>query len=371
MKTHIESVEIYRVDMPLVTPFTTAYGSDNTIGSVLLRMRGGGAEGWGETSPLQFPTYSPEWAGGVFVTLRDVLAPRIVGQSIERGADIQRLLAPFKQNPFAKAALDLAWWDLEARLREVPLWRLIGGTNPTIQVGADFGVQKSFDVLLQKIGTAVDDGFKRVKLKFRRGWDVDMIAAVRDSFPDTVFHIDCNSSFTPDDRSMFMSLDRYNLAMIEQPLAHDDLIDHAELQNAVDTPICLDESINSVERARKAIRIGACRWINLKPGRAGGLTPVLQIHDMCEKNGIKCWVGSMLESAVGASFLKALSTLSNIAYPNDIFPSSRFYVDDLGTPEIELSGPSEMTLFEEPGCGASPKPELLERYTVERAVVRP
>ncbi|HEY3415532.1 MAG TPA: o-succinylbenzoate synthase [Armatimonadota bacterium] len=365
----IDAIALYRVAMPLVYPFATAYGSDDAIESVLVRLTSGGVEGWGESSPMRNPHYSPEWAAGIFLLLREVLAPRLLGEEIATGAELQARLGAVKGNFFAKAALDTAWWDLHARLRGEPLWQTLGGGSPTVTVGADFGVMDTLDMLVRAIGTAVDAGFQRVKLKFRPGWDLEMVRTVRAAFPDTVFHVDCNSGYRLADLPIFQQLDRYNLAMIEQPLMYDDLLDTAALQREIATPICLDESITSVDKARQAIEIGACRWVNIKPGRVGGLTPALAIHNLCADAGIPCWIGGMLESAVGASHCLALATLPNIKYPSDVFPSSRFYREDLATPEIALSSPSHITASSAPGIGVEPHPERLAACTVENAVV--
>lgn len=362
-----ERIEIFHVSMPLISPFTTAYGSDDAIHSVLLRIDSGGAYGWGESCPLQLPTYSPESAAGAFLHLRDVLIPLVLGKSVSSGKELQQRLSCIKGNQFAKAALDLAWWDLYSRSEGLPLWKLINGRAGAIEVGADFGVMETLDLLLDAVARANKDGFKRIKLKFRPSWDLEMVSTVRRSFPHVVFHIDCNGAYTLRDSPMFERLDQYNLAMIEQPLAYDDLVDHAELQRRIKTPICLDESITSPDKARKAIQLGACRWINLKPGRVGGLTQALEIHDICQSGGIPCWVGSMLESALGASFLKALATLPNIKYPCDVFPSRRFYLKDLASPEITYSGSSQMTLSSAIGAGAQPDADELKRLTVEHA----
>jgi O-succinylbenzoate synthase len=366
---HIDRIELYRVAMPLLYPWKTAYGEDAVIESVLVKMTSGDLVGWGETSPLAAPTYSPEWAGGVFAALRQWLAPRIAGQEITSGAQVQERLALIKGNPFAKAGIDLAWWDLHGRQQQQPLWKLIGGRQPAVTVGADFGIMDSIDDLLAGIGEAVTAGFRRVKLKFRPGWDVPMLQAVRQAFPTTVFHIDCNSGYRLADAPLFRSLDEFDLAMIEQPLGHDDLLDHAALQKEIRTPICLDESITSVDRARQALAVGACRYVNIKPGRVGGLTNALAIHDLCRAQGIPCWVGGMLESAVGAAHCMALATLPGFTYPADIFPSHRFYAQDLAEPEIRLSGPSLVTALDRPGIGTAPHPDRLERMTVEHAEV--
>jgi len=366
----IESIELYRVAMPLVYPFRTAFGNDDTIESVLVCMRSGRDYGWGESAPWRYPAYSPECAATVFLMVRDVLAPLVLGKDVESGEALQGLLSGIKGNPFAKAALDLAWWDLHAKRHGQPLWRALGGRDPVVDVGADFGVMESVALLLETIEGAVADGYKRVKLKYRPGWDLDMIAAVRERFPELTVHIDSNSAYTLDALAMFRQLDAYGLAMIEQPLAHDDLVDHATLQAAIETPVCLDESITSVDKARKAIEIAACQWVNIKPGRVGGLTNALAVHNFCAAAEIPCWVGGMLESAIGASHCLALATLSNIKYPSDIFPSVRFYERDLARPPMLHSGPSQFRASDAPGAGAEPEREMLEQCTQQRAELR-
>jgi O-succinylbenzoate synthase len=366
----VDSLEIHRVAMPLVYPFRTATGDDHTIESVLVRMASGDRSGWGETAPGQLPTYSGEWAAAVFLTARDVLAPLLLGEDIASGEDLQQRLSHIKGNQFAKAVLDSAWWDLYARTRGEPLWQSLGGSGPTVDVGADFGIMETIESLLDTIGTAVESGFKRIKLKYRPGWELDMVAAVRAAYPNIVFHVDCNSAYRLDDLPMLKRLDEYGLAMIEQPLAHDDLLDHAELQRHITTPICLDESITSLDKTRKAIAIGATKWVNIKYGRVGGVTNARAIHDLCAQSGLPCWIGGMLESAVGASHCLALATLPNVKYPSDIFPSSRFYREDLAAPEIALSGPSQVTAQQGPGIGVHPRPEELSRLTLEHALLR-
>lgn len=365
----IDRIELYHVAMPLISPWRTAYGEDAVVESLLVKMVSGNAFGWGESSSLAAPCYSPEWAGGVFATAKKWFAPRLIGQDIQSGAQLQQLLAIFKGNPFAKAGFDLAWWDLHSRMEGKPLYRLLGGTKPDVTVGADFGVADSVDELVRDIGKAVEAGFARVKLKFRPGWDLPMIHAVRRAFPETVFHIDCNSGYRIEDAGLFRELDQFNLAMYEQPLGHDDLVDHAELQRQVKTPVCLDESINSVDRARQAIALGSCRYVNIKPGRVGGLTNAVAIHNLFHAAGIPCWIGGMLESAVGVAHCLAIATLPGCTYPADIFPSSRFYREDLGDPAAVLSGKSQMRASDGPGAGVTPNESRLERMTVEKAVI--
>lgn len=366
----VDRIELYHVAMPLIYPWRAAYGEDHSINSVLVKVVSGEWYGWAETTPLSAPSYSPEWSGGVFRLIRDILAPRLVGHNVENPEELASRLAPYKGNNFAKAGLEIAWWVLHSKLKGKPLHLLLSGESREVPVGADFGVQDSIEILLQKVRRAVEEGYPRVKLKFRRGWDVDMLKAVRDEFPDYTFHIDCNASFTLKDLDLFKKADRFGLAMIEQPLDHSDLLDHAELQRQIETPICLDESITSPSVMEKAIHLRSCRYVNVKHGRVGGLTNAVKIHDICKDAGIPCWVGGMLESAVGGGISIELATLPNFKYPADIFPSKVQYAKDLSSPEVELSARGKMVPSNVPGIPYEPRADMLERCTLEGAVVR-
>ena len=367
----IDRIDIFHVAMPLIYPWRTAYGEDAAIHSVLCRMSSGSVDGWGESSPFEAPCYSPEWAGGLFAVARDWLAPAIVGCEITSPQELQQKLAIFKGNPFAKAVLDTAWWSLSSKTSGVPLHVLLGASRNQVPVGADFGVMDSLDDLLQSVGQAVDEGFPRVKLKFRPGWDLPMLRAVRRQHPDHTIHIDCNSGYRISDLPLFQEVDEFGLAMIEQPLQHDDLIDHAELQASLQTPVCLDESITHPRQAEQAIALGSCRYVNIKPGRVGGLTNAVAIHDIFREAGIPCWTGGMLESATGSALCVALAMLDNFMYPADIFPSQRFYHEDLADPPLRLGKsadgiPSVSALMNLP----EPVAARLKQRTVQHAVIR-
>jgi len=367
----IDSVELYHVRMPLIYPWRTAYGEDPDIHSVLVKMVSGDTYSWGETTPLKAPCYLPEWTGGTFALMKEFLAPQIVGRDINSAEELLNMLSHFKGNPFAKAGLEIAWWVLKAKMDGKPLHRLLGGRSRPVEVGADFGIQDSIDMLLKKIQRAVDEGYPRVKLKFRLGWDVNMLKAVRDSFPDYTFHIDCNAAFTLKHLELFKKVDRFELAMIEQPLNYADLIDHAELQRQIATPVCLDESVTSPETAEKAIRLKSCRYVNIKTGRVGGLSNATKIHDLCEEAGIPCWVGSMLESGVGIGVAAELATLPNFKYPADIFPIKVLYSEDLAAPEISLCAPGKVAVSKVPGIPYEPKEDMLKNNTVNKVVIKP
>jgi O-succinylbenzoate synthase len=367
----IDSVELFHVAMPLIYPWRTAYGEDAACHSVLCRLTSGSVEAWGESSPLAAPCYSPEWAGGVFAVAKEWLAPAIVGRDVASGQELQWHLAVYKGNPFAKGLLDVAWWNLASRIAGIPLHRLLGATRDRVAVGADFGVMDSLDDLLGAVGKAVAQRFPRVKLKFRPGWDLDMLRAVRRQHPRATFHIDCNSGYRLADLDLFRKIDEFRLAMIEQPLAHDDVVDHARLQAAIETPVCLDESVTCSRHAEQAIALKSCQYVNIKPGRVGGLTNAKIIHDLCQQAGIPCWVGGMLESATGAAACVALAMLDNFTYPADIFPSSRFYHEDLAERPLELTTLADGT----PGVAAfddipAPNAARLEKLCVARAMIK-
>lgn len=367
----IDGIELYHVSMPLISPWRTAYGEDPAIHSVLVKMISGDTYGWGETTPLKAPCYSPEWAEGVYTLIKAFLAPQIVGQEIERPNDLLTLLEPFKGNPFSKAGLEIAFWVLKAKTEGKPLHQLLGGRSRPVAVGADFGVQDRIDTLLTKIQLAIDEGYPRVKLKFRLGWDLNVLKAVRNAFPDLTVHIDCNAAFTLKHMDLFKKVDRFDLAMIEQPLYHTDLIDHATLQKAIHTPICLDESITSPQSAMQAIHLESCRYMNVKTGRVGGLLNAVTIHDLCDEAGIPCWVGGMLESAVGSGVSAELATLSNFQYPADIFPSKRLYINDLARPEIFLCSPGKVAVSKVPGTPYEPQDDMLKAHTLHKTWITP
>lgn len=245
---------------------------------------------------------------------------------------------------------------------------LLGATRDEVPVGADFGVGDSIDELLSDVQGAIDEGYPRIKLKFRPGWDIEMLSAVRGVAPTHPIHIDCNSGYTLEHAELFKQVDQFQLEMIEQPLQYDDVVDHAKLQEAIRTPVCLDESINSLHRVQKAIQLKSCRYVNIKPGRVGGLTNAVAIHNTCQAAQIPCWVGGMLESAVGSASCVALAMLDNFTYPADIFPTERFYREDLSDPEFCLHKnadgvPSARALETVP----SPKSELLQKWTQQEA----
>jgi O-succinylbenzoate synthase len=365
----IDAIELFYVVLPLVQPFRTAYGQDEAIHSVLVRMASGEAEGWGEAVPLYAPTYSAETATSAFFLLGELFAPRLIGRNLETSDELLACLAPFKGNPLAKAAVESAWWVLQATLMGQPLHRLLGGKTRSVEAGADIGIQDSYDLLLAEIQKEVDRGIKRVKLKVRPGWDLEMIRLVRATFPRLTVHIDCNAGYALEDLPFFLAIDDLGLAMIEQPLFHTNLFDHAQLQGQLQTPICLDESITSLRDFALALRLGSCRILNIKYGRVGGLSVALKLHHMAQEAGMACWVGGMLESGVGVGINIELATLPNFTYPGDLFESSRFVGEDLTGP-VQISPNSTFTPTSTPGTGYKPVRARVEQMARQRKLVK-
>jgi O-succinylbenzoate synthase len=335
----IDAVDVYWVRIPLAFVWKTSYADQHHTDTILVRMESEGQHAWGESCPPYIPAYSAEHTVATFHTVREHMAGRLVGQDIQSAQDLLHRIDFVKGNQFARAALEITWWVLEAKRQGVPLHVALGGKGDAVAVGADFGIQDSLDTLMGKIQGAIDEGFPRVKLKFRPGWDLDMVVAVRSTFPTFTFHIDCNAAYTLAEADLFRSLDRYQLAMIEQPLADDgmSLVNHAALQSRIETPVCLDESGHSLAHIQAAIRLRSCKVVNIKMARVGGLTASRDIQALCAQHGIPCWVGGMLESAIGGAICVELATLPNFTYPADIFPSSYFYRNDVGKPEIVLA----------------------------------
>ncbi|MGQ9575150.1 MAG: o-succinylbenzoate synthase [Thermoguttaceae bacterium] len=360
----IDTIELFHVALPLKKPLATPAGPATTLQTVLVRMQSGQTAGWGEASPGTGPWAGPEWAGGVFACLRDWLAPRLVGTHVDSGAQLHERLAAVQGNRYAKAALDTAWWDLSARLQAVALPRLLDSARQAVQLGASFDRMESTEEFLAAIGQALEAGFARVELKFRPGWDIPMVAAVRQTYPVQTFHIDVEGTMGLNHMEMLCRLDDFSLAMIEQPLAPDDLVGSAMVQDTIRTPICLDEAITTPHQAEMALDLHSGKYVNLKVGRVGGLTPAIQIHDACQEQGIPCWVGTTPQSGVGVRHGLALAGKANCTYPADFFPSEQVLQTDLVAPLVPTRDPKDgslqIPLWSEPGIGIDPAPEVLK-----------
>ncbi len=371
----IDSLEIYHVALPYRVPQSTPWGPADSLQTVLVRLESGGASGWGEASPGNAPAAGAEWAAGVFLCLRDWLAPLVAGGSFDSGQQLHERLDAVRGNRFAKAALDTAWWDLHARLKGEPLYRALGGDKQAVEVGVSFDRADSIDEFLDAIGRAYAAGYSRVELKFRPGWDVQMINAVRHSYPSEQMHIDVEGGLTLGYMEMLCRLDDFCLAMVEQPLPADDLVGHAMVQETVRTPICLDESITTLAQAEMALELHSAKYVNLKPGRVGGLTTALAIHDACHHECVPCWVGAMPQSAIGTRHGLALAAKPNCSYPADYIPADELLQSDLAEPLLPVRDPADsvlrIPLWSAPGVGVEPNEELLQKHVVSRARIVP
>jgi len=381
----IESIEVFHVALRLRRPRSTGTdrrlvgrcptpnGPADTLQTVLVAMESGGAVGWGEASPGNAPLAGAEWAAGVFGCVGDWLAPAVVGRMIDSGKALQDRLAAYRGNQFAKAALDTAWWDLHARLAGKPLHQVLDGQRDAIEVGVGFDRMETIDELFAAIGKAFEAGYARVELKFRPGWDLHMLNAVRHEFPTQTIHVDVEGALRLDHMEILCRLDDFFLAMVEQPLPADDLVGHAMVQDAIRTPICLDESVTTPEQADMAIELKSGKFVNVKPGRVGGLTPAIAIHDACHDGCIPCFLGAMPQSAIGARAGLALAAKKNFSYPADFFPSCELFEQDLAEAPIpvrnETDGVLRIPLWSEPGLGVHPDPELLKKFSLARVKV--
>lgn len=362
----IEKIELFNVCNPCKIAYKTSFGVNNAFDSVVVKMTSGDYTGWGEAASGGFPGFSSECAETAFIVAKKFLIPEILKKDIKSGQELQDLLKIYRGNQFSKAAFDMAWWNLYSQMQNKPFYKVIGGIRDEVLAGTAIGVLDCLDLLMEKIDELINSGYPRIKLKYCPGWGLKMLAAVRSHFPDIVFHIDCNAAYTLSDIDMFKKLDKYNLAMIEQPLGHDDLIDHAELQSKIATPLCLDESITSPEIARKAVKIGACKFVNIKHGRVGGITNALKINEICADANIPCWVGGMGESSLGVNVGMSLATLPNMGYPSDITPSGKFYKNDLCIPISDNPRPGIFRPRQVPGIGSVPDIKVLKKTTLRK-----
>ncbi|MGD9126577.1 MAG: enolase C-terminal domain-like protein [Planctomycetia bacterium] len=360
----IDAVELYYVELPLKQDFPG--NSDATLQTVLVRLDSGPHSGWGEASPGNAPRRNGEWAGGVFQTLKTWFAPAILGQRIDTGEALQEHLEPFRGNAFAKSALDIAWWDLASRIDEKPLHETIGANRDSVPLGLSFDREDSTEAFLARIKKALDDGYSRIELKFRPGWEIDMLRFVRSEVEIPHLHIDCEAGLRLDHLDIFHRLDDFFLTMIKQPLAADDLVGHAMLAEEITTPICLDDSITTLQQAEMAAELKSCQTINLKLGRLGGITPALTIADFCQEAQLDCYVGTDLQSAIGQRAGLALAARDQFTYPTDFIVSTDRFEADLADPISTdlIDGRRCAQLSPAPGLGIIPAPDRLERYTV-------
>jgi O-succinylbenzoate synthase len=369
----IDSIDVFHVALPLAENRAPAAGAADVLETVLVRMQSEGLSGWGEASPGNAPRASEEWAAGAFQCIRDWLAPALANSAVDTAVDLQTRLAVFQGNRYAKAALDGAWWDIEARRQGKPLYQLIGGEQTAIEVGPTFDQMETIDDLMEALHKAVSAGFPRIGLKFRPGWDVQMLNLVRHEFPTEAIHIDCEGGLRLEHMEMLCRLDDFHLAMIEQPLPADDLVGHAMVQEAIKTPICLDEGITTVEQADMALELHSCQFVKVEPGRVGGLTKGVAIDESCHENCRPCWVGMVPQSTIGTRIALCLAARPNFSYPADYLDMAALLATDVGpvlTPSAGADdGKQRIALWSEPGIGFEPDLAVVQRLARSQAKV--
>jgi O-succinylbenzoate synthase len=367
-----DTVRIDRLDLrlcrlPLASFFETSFGRSFDRTFLLVRLEGEGQEGWGEAVAEANPYYSSETTETAWHVITGFIAPRVLGAEFDHPRSVFPALRAIRGHNMAKAAVEMAAWDLFARLTNQPLSRLLGGTRSRIASGVSIGIQDSLDQLAGKVERELAAGYRRIKVKVKPGWDLAAVEMIRARFGNVPLMVDANAAYTLADAGHLARLDAFDLMMIEQPLDYDDVSDHAELQRAIETPVCLDESIHTVRIARDAIRMGACRIINIKPGRLGGHQESIRLHDLCAAHGIPVWHGGMLETGIGRAHNLHLATLPNFTLPGDIAASKRYYQPDLIEPAIDVASDGTIGVPDAPGIGVTIVPERVGRAT-ERLV---
>ena len=366
----LDRVELFLVRLPLRSPYETSGSVETHQTRVIARAEASGIVGWGESVAPELPWYSAETPATVWHALQEIIVPRLLREDLGRPEDTGERLAWIRGHRMAKATIEMAVWDLFAKAAGVPLSKILGGTRDRILCGVAIGIQPSLGALLERIERELADGYLRVKLKIKPGQDVAIAEAVRRRYGDLAFMLDANSAYTLADAPVFERIDAFGPTMIEQPLGHDDLIDHAELQRRIRTPICLDESIGSAEHARKAIAIGATRVVNIKAGRVGGHAESKRVHDVCMAHGVPVWCGGMLEMGIGRAHNVHLASLPNFSLPGDVAASARYFETEIIGEPFVVEPDGTMPVPTGPGIGVTVLEDVIRRLASLRIELR-
>jgi O-succinylbenzoate synthase len=367
----LERIELREIQLPLVHPFETSFG--RTLHRRILIVRAfdkSGVVGYGECTAPEDPFFNHETIDTAWYIITKFVSRLLADANVERAEQVNAALDRIRGHRMAKAGVECAIWDLEARLAGQPLWRHIGGTQTVINSGVSIGLQSSIDVLLEKVTKEVEAGYQRIKLKIKPGQDVELVSAVRARYPDILLSVDANSAYRLDDIEVMRELDKYNLLMIEQPLQPGDLVDHAKLQREIKTAICLDESITVLNDARHALELGSGKIINIKLGRVGGHTEARAIQNYCADRNIPVWCGGMLESGIGRAHNIAMSTHRGFTLPGDVSASKRYWEEDIITPPVEVSSSGTIAAPEGIGIGYEVNEKRIESLVVRREEVK-
>ena len=366
----IESVTLRELQMPLVHFFETSFGRVYGRRIILVSIEADGVRGWGECVAGEDPFFSSEWIETAWATMKHYLAPALLNGDLSGGRECPARFARIRGHNMAKGALENAVWDAEATLKQQPLWKLLGGTRREIACGVSIGIQDTVEQLLGKIETELAAGYRRIKIKVKPGWDLNVLEKVRSRWPDIVLSVDANSAYTLDQTEHLRKFDAYNLLMIEQPLWSDEIYLHSRLQGTIRTAICLDESIRHARDADFALETGACRIINIKVGRVGGFTEAKKVHDVAQQHGVPVWCGGMLESGIGRTHNIALSSLENFRLPGDVSASKRYWKEDIVEPEVEVRADGMIAIRDTPGRGYRVREDLIQKLTVREETLR-
>ena len=365
----LRKLTLREIHLPLVEPFQTSFDTTTLRRILLLEADLDGATGWGESTAGEDPYYCYETVETAWHILRDYLWPLVKRREFATAAEVSDLFTRVRGHNMAKAGLEIALWDAEARQKGTSLAKLLGGTRDEISCGVSIGIQPSLPDLIAKVEKELAAGYQRIKIKIKPGWDIEPVRALRERFPRIRLMVDANSAYSLEDAAHLKLLDAFYLIMIEQPLGWDDIYSHAKLQRQLDTPICLDECIHDLEHARAAIETGACRIINIKLGRVGGHTPARRIHDLCQSKSIPVWCGGMLESGIGRAHNIAMSTLPNFSLPGDVSASRRYWQADIIHREVEVSPQGTILVPAAPGIGYTPCVDRIDSLTRRRKVL--
>ncbi|MFZ0731051.1 MAG: o-succinylbenzoate synthase [Candidatus Sulfotelmatobacter sp.] len=362
----IEAVTLREIHMPLVHFFETSFGRTYSRRILLVTVHCEGIDGWGECVVGEDPFYSSEWIESAWPTLRSYLIPMLLGKRMDSARECPALLAKVTGHRMSKAGLENALWEADAIQKQQPLWKLLGGTRTQIPCGVSIGIQDSVEQLLEKIQIELAAGYRRIKVKVKPGWDVNVLERIRSRWADITLSCDANSAYTLDEVEHLRKFDQFNLLMIEQPLWNDEIYYHTRLQKQLRTAICLDESIINARSAAFAVETGACRIINIKVGRVGGFSEAIKVHDVCQSHKVPVWCGGMLETGIGRGQNIALSTLQNFSLPGDVSASKRYWKEDIIDPEVEVSPEGMIAISDKPGTGYRIKTDLIEKLTVRK-----
>lgn len=367
----ITAIELIEIKLPLVHFFETSFGRTYERRIILIRVEDSeGNEGWGEVTCGETPSYCEEWTDSAWITIEKILAPMVLGKEIATASQVWNLMKRVRGNRMAKASIETAVWDLEAKKLNVPLWKHLGGIHNEIKCGVSIGIQDTIEELFEIIQVELDAGYQRIKLKIKPNWDYEVIKKVREKFGNILLMGDANSAYTLKDIDLFKTMDEFDLMMFEQPLAHDDVLDHAKLQKEIKTAVCLDESIHSPEDARKAIELSACKIINIKLGRVGGHAQAKLVEQAARENWIPVWCGGMLESGIGRAHNIAMATLEGFTFPGDVSASKRYWDEDVIEPEVEVTPHGTIIAPEAPGIGFNVRRNRIDKLKVRKVVIK-